>query len=126
MRTASIREFRGASIASPWSSNIQQVNKWSPNGDWVGAQQKVNGNLKYSLIPAVQWSWGTLEESLHYLPDNIILKCPDNISIGQSFEIEVVWQSSPTTIQIINSNYNKNAELTGIYHSMLRPKSSLE
>ena len=126
MRTASIREFRGASIASPWSSNIQQIKKWSPNGDWVGAQQKVNGNLKYSLTPAVQWSWGALEESLHYLPDNIILKCPDNISIGNSFEIEVVWQSSPTTIQIINSNYNKNAELTGIYHSMLRPKSSLE
>ena len=87
IRTASIREFRGASIASPWSLKIQQINKWSPNGDWVGAHRKVNGNLKYSLIPAVQWSWGALGESLHYLPDNIILKYPDNISTGQSFEI---------------------------------------
>ena len=119
-RTASIREFRGDDQVSPWSDAIEQLDPWSIKGTWLGKRQDVNAMLDYSSTRPVNWSWPGQQHQLYYLPDKIILSCPDRIEVNQPFQIDVFWVDPGGNLQVLTANYSGSDNLPVISHLQLR------
>ena len=115
LHTASIREYRGDLLNNNWSTNIDQVNPWSIEGMWQGDKLQINSNLSRDLIQAIQWQWNKDElednQSNHFFPDNIILRCPKKLLQDKSFSITIYWQTKNNQLQIIRSDYNQLHQL---------------
>ena len=126
LRTASIRERRGPDSNSPWTNTLAQMEPWSPNGSWTGTGQRIHADL--SLVPLQQtdWQWTTTSQSMHFFPDRIILRCPEQLVAGQPFSIAVVWQVSDDALQTITADYDSTARLVAVTHQSLkqRPEAS--
>ena len=127
LRTASIREQRRGGSTMGWSDAILQVKPWHPNGPWKG--QKIQILQDLSRVPArnTSWRWKDEEESNqsnHYLPDRIILRCPERLTAGEAFSIEVIWMLNNDVMQTITAAYDKNAELVDVNHQSLSPTHS--
>ena len=63
--------------------------------------------------------------SIHYFPDGIALICPERLTPGQAFSIQVNWKLYDDEIQTITASYDNDAELIGTTHRALRPARSL-
>ena len=127
VRTASIREQQRGGSSVGWSDAILQVKPWTPHGPWKG--QKIQILQDLSRVPArnTSWRWKDEEESNqsnHYLPDRIILRCPERLNAGQAFSIEVIWMLNDDVMQTITATYDKNAELVDVTHQSLSPTHS--
>ena len=121
-RTASIREQRGPQSNSPWTNTLAQMEPWSPEGSWTGTEQRIHADL--SLVPLQQtdWQWTTTSQSMHFFPDRIILRCPDQLVAGQPFSIAVVWQVSDDALQTITADYDSKARLVAVTHQSLKQR----
>ena len=119
LRTASIREQRGAQSNSPWTNRLAPMKPWNPNGRWTGTEQRIRADL--SLVPQQQtdWQWTTTNQSMHFFPDRIILRCPEQLVAGQPFSIAVVWQVSDDALQTITADYDSAARLVAVTHQSL-------
>ena len=127
VRTASIREQRRGVSTVGWSDAILQLKPWHPNGQWQG--QKIQILQDLSRVPAqnASWRWQDTEQSKqsnHFLPDRIILRCPERLTAGQAFSIEVIWMLNDDEMQTITATYNKDAELISVNHQALSPLDS--
>ena len=127
VRTASIREQQRGGSSVGWSDAILQVKPWTPHGPWKGQKTQIRPDL--SRVPArnTSWHWEDAEESSqsnHYLPDRIILRCPERLNAGQAFSIEVIWMLNDDVMQTITATYDKNAELVDVTHQSLSPTHS--
>ena len=128
VRTASIRELRSGGSSLGWTDAIQQVKPWYPNGKWKGQKTQILQDL--SRIPAQNssWLWKDAEQSdqsNHFLPDRIILRCPERLTAGRAFSIEVLWMLNDDGMQTITATYDKTARLIGVTHQSLSPTDSL-
>ena len=124
MRTASIREQQRSGSSVGWSDAILQVKPWHPKGQWKGEKIQILQDL--SRVPArnTSWRWKDAEESSqsnHFFPDHIILRCPERLTAGQAFSIEVIWMLNDDMMQTITAAYDKNAELVDVTHQSLSP-----
>ena len=119
LRTASIREQRGPQSNSPWTDRLAQMKPWHPKGRWTGTEQRIRADL--SLVPQQQteWQWTTTNQSMHFYPDRIILRCPEQLVAGQPFSIAVVWQVSDDALQTITADYDSAARLVAVTHQSL-------
>ena len=70
------------------------------------------------LIQAIQWQWNKDElednQSNHFFPDNIILRCPKKLLQDKSFSITIYWQTKNNQLQIIRSDYNHLHQLINV------------
>ena len=57
---------------------------------------------------------GESDQSNHYLPDRIILRCPKRITPMQPFSIQVIWMLRDDAVQTITAEYEKNLELIDV------------
>ena len=124
LRTASIREQRGETSSSGWTAAVTQMQPWHPDGPWQGQGRQILRNL--SRVPAsnASWTWNKTQQSHstnHYLPDRIILRCPEQLIPGQPFFIEVIWMSNIDAMQTITATYDVDSALIGVTHKTLRP-----
>ena len=127
VRTASIREQRGGRFASAWTDAIEQVTPWHPVGEWKGHRQQILKDLSSIGSTATTWNWMDPEQasqSNHYLPDRIIVRCPERIMTRQFFSIQVIWMLDENAMQTITATYNNNSELIGVTHQSLSPITS--
>jgi len=60
-----------------------------------------------------------LDQSNHYLPDRIILRCPKRIPTMQPFSIQVIWMLRDDAVQTITAEYDKDLELIDVTHQSL-------
>ena len=69
------------------------------------------------------WQWiapGESDQSNHYLPDRIILRCPKR-RMMQPFSIELIWMLRDDAMQTITAEYDKDLELIDVTHQSLSP-----
>jgi hypothetical protein len=127
LRTASIREQRKGGSTVGWTDAILQVKPWHPHGQWKG--QKIQILQDLSRVPAQNASWlwkdaAQFNQSNHFLPDRIILRCPERLTSGQAFSIEVIWMLNDDVMQTITAKYDKDAKLIGVTHQSLSSTDS--
>ena len=123
LRTASIREELGSSAARSWSNTVIQRKPWNPVGRWVGKQRQIHPDLSRVLPQHSNWQWKEKNQSDHFLPDGIILRCPERIVQGQTFSIRVIWLVDENELQTITANYDSKAQLVAVTHQALSPES---
>ena len=123
IRTASIREKRGIQQGKSWSDTVIQVEPWNPVGRWQGKQRQIYPDLSQVLQQRTDWQWKEKNQSGHYLPDGIILRCPERIIPGQSFAIRVIWQVDEHELQVMTANYDSKIQLIAVTHQSLSPES---
>ena len=75
--------------------------------------------LDYSSMRPVKWSWPDQQHQLYYLPDKIILSCPDQIEVNQPFQIDVIWVDPGGNLQVLTASYSGGEELPVISHQQL-------
>jgi hypothetical protein len=126
LHTASIREYRGEPSNNIWSIDIDQMNPWTIDGKWQGEKLQINPNLDRHPIQPIQWQWNLDEPDInqtnHFFPDKIILRCPTKLMQGEAFNITVYWQTKDDQLQIIRANYNQAAQLNALsQQTMHRP-----
>ena len=110
-----------------WSDAILHVKPWTPHGPWKGQKTQIRPDLSRVLARNTSWRWKDAEESNqsnHYLPDRIILRCPERLTAGEAFSIEVIWMLNDAVMQTITATYDKNAELVDVTHQSLSPTHS--
>ena len=127
-RTASIREQRGKTPKPGWTDRRLQVAPWHPTGLWQGQKHQIRRDL--SLVPEqnTSWQWRDADHSnasIHYFPDGIVLICPERLTSGQAFSIQVIWMLNDNEIQTISTSYDNNAEFIGMTHRELKPAPPL-
>ena len=129
LRTASIREQRGKTSNGGWTDAIQHVEPWQPLGPWQGQERQIRRDLSLIPVQRVSWQWVDTErsnQSIHYFPDGIILRCPERLWPGQAISIEGIWMLNDNEIQTITATYNSKAELLAITHQDLKPLNRSE
>ena len=118
LHTASVREYRGDSANNNWSVDINQLNPWTIDGEWQGEKLQINPNLVREPIQTIQWKWNEDElkgnQTNHFFPDNIILRCPKKVLQGRPFSITIYWQTKNNQLQIMRSDYNQIHQLIAI------------
>ena len=100
-----------------------QVEPWNPVGRWQGKQRQIYPDLSQVLQQRTDWQWKEKNQSGHYLPDGIILRCPERIIPGQSFAIRVIWQVDEHELQVMTANYDSKIQLIAVTHQSLSPES---
>lgn len=123
IRTSSIREERGHPLDTLWTDNVVQMKPWHPKGVWKGNTQQINPDLTQDPVEQSNWQWKATEQTTHYFPDRIILRCPQRLVEGQSFSINVLWQVSTKELQTISASYNNQRQLISVMHQSLSPDS---
>ena len=124
IRTASIREQRGGPSTMSWTASINQQQPWHPRGQWQGEKHQIRKDLSRDATRKSFWHWkdqDQSEQSNHYLPDRIILRCPERLTPNQPFSIQVIWMLNDDALQTITARYNTNFELIGVTHQTLQP-----
>lgn len=122
LRTASIREKRGHQSDISWTDTVGQVEPWTPDGRWKGEKLQISPDLSRIPLRRFDWQWMDMDQSNHFFPDGIILRCPERIIPGQDFSIQVVWRDKDFTLQIITARYDNEAHLISVTHHSLTPK----
>ena len=64
---------------------------------------------------------GESDQSNHYLPDRIILRCPKRITPMHLFSFQVIWMLRDDAVPSITAEYDKDLELIDVTHQNLRP-----
>ncbi len=59
------------------------------------------------------------DQSNQYFPDGIILRCPEQIILGQAFSIQVVWLIKEAELQTITAHYKNEAHLISVTYQAL-------
>ena len=121
LRTASIREERGTQQGKSWSATVTQVEPWNPDGRWIGEQRQINPDLSRIPLQRSGWQWMDKDQSNHFFPDGIILRCPERIVPGQAFSIRVIWLVGDGELQTITANYDSRAHVISVTHQALIP-----
>lgn len=127
-RTASIREQRGTTLRRGWTDAIHQVKPWHPTGLWRGQEHQIRRDLSLVAAQNASWQWRDAVQSnpsIHYFPDGIALLCPERLTPGQAFSIQVIWMLNDNEIQTITASYDNDAKFIGMTHRALRPAPSL-
>lgn len=122
MRTASIREERGREPGKSWSDTVLQVEPWKPVGRWTGEQRQIRPDLSRDPLQSSNWQWMDTDQSNHFFPDGIILRCPERIVPGQGFFIRVIWLVDEAELQTITAQYDNEAQLIAVTHQELTPE----
>ena len=123
LRTASIREQRGNQSNFNWTESVAQVKPWNPLGRWEGEQRQIRPDLSRLPVQRSDWQWMDMDQSNHFFPDGIILRCPERIIPGQAFSIRVIWLVDEDELQTITSTYNSGAQFIALTHQALIPES---
>ena len=123
IRTASIREQRGNEPEKGWSDSVIQVEPWHLPGRWTGEQRQIHPDLSRSSLQRADWQWTENDQSNHFFPDGIILRCPERLVPGQLFSIRVIWLVAEGELQIITASYDSMAQLTVLTHQSLTPEA---
>lgn len=121
-RTASIREQRGRPSNPGWTDNIAQVEPWNPAGRWKGEQREIGPDLSRLPVQRSDWQWKAMNQSNHFFPDGIILRCPERLIPGQAFSIQVIWLENDMDLQTISATYDNQAQLISVIHQTLTPE----
>ena len=127
LRTASIREQRRIASTVGWTDAIDQLEPWHPLGQWQGQRHQILRDLSRVSAKDATWRWMEPErsdQSNHYLPDHIILRCPKRITPMQPFSIRVIWMLSDDAVQTITAKYDRHLELIDVTHQALSPGTS--
>ena len=124
LRTASIRETRGPRSETHWTDSIVQVAAWRPDGQWHGQERRINADLSLAPVQSTDWQWDNTTQSNHFFPDGIILRCPETISPGDAFSLQVIWRLNGTMLQTITAHYNENAQLISVIQQTLHPATA--
>ena len=122
-RTSSIREEWGHPSDTLWTDNVVQMKPWHPKGVWKGNTQQINPDLTQNPVGQFNWQWKATDQTKHYFPDRIILRCPQRLVEGQSFSINVLWQVNTKELQTISASYNNQRQLISVMHQSLSPDS---
>ena len=122
MRTASIREERGSQQGKSWSDSVIQVEPWTPVGRWKGEQRQIHPDLSRGPVQRSDWQWMDRDQSNHFFPDGIILRCPERIVPGQAFSIRVIWLVDDGELQTITAQYDSESQLIAVTHQALTPE----
>ena len=121
-RTASIRETRGNQSETIWTNNVEHGEPWHPIGRWQGVTRQLHADLTLGPVQRSEWQWVNTDQTTHFFPDGIILRCPDQRIPGQSFAIEVIWRLNAGELQTITAQYDNKAHLVAITHRSLTPQ----
>ena len=121
MRTASIREERRNQPVKSWSDSVLQVKPWHPVGRWIGEQRQIHPDLSRVSLQRSAWQWIDNDQSNHFFPDGIILRCPEQIVQGQAFSIQVIWLVDGGELQTITADYDSKTQLISLTHQALTP-----
>ena len=119
VRTASIREHRGSASTSPWTKAIAQVPAWQPDGEWHGEEWRLRPDLSLAATGTMAWTWVPSESRSVYFPDDIILRCPARLAVGQAFSVQVIWKINQAELQLIAADYDAAAAVVGLRHQRL-------
>ena len=122
LRTASIREVRGSQPGKGWSDTVIQVEPWNPVGRWKGEQREIHPDLSRVPVQRSDWQWMDRDQSNHFFPDGIILRCPERIVPGQAFSIRVIWLVDDGELQTITAQYDSESQLIAVTHQALTPE----
>ena len=123
LRTASIREQRGNQSNFNWTESVAQVKPWNPVGRWEGEKRQIQADLSRIPVQRTDWQWINNNQTNHFLPDRIILRCPERITPGQAFSIRVIWLVDDGELQTITAHYNSEFQLMAVTHQALTPES---
>lgn len=121
VRTTSIREERGDRSSKSWTDFIDQEEPWNPNGRWQGKESQIRADLSRMPTKQSSWQWKETEQTNHFFPDGIILRCPDQIVAGQPFSVRVVWLVNNNALQTLIVDYDSEAQLIAVTHQSLTP-----
>ena len=99
-----------------------QVEPWNPVGRWKGEEHQIHPDLSRLRSLSSDWQWMDKDQSNHFFPDGIILRCPERIPTEQAFSIRVIWLVNGGELQTITANYDSNAQLIGVTHQALAPE----
>lgn len=123
LRTASIREKRGSQSDIDWTDTVVQMEPWNPVGRWQGEQRQIQADLSRVPVQRSDWQWINNNQTNHFLPDRIILRCPERITPGQAFSIRVIWLVKDAELQTMTAAYDSKARLISVTHQLLTPEA---
>ena len=87
LRTAGIRDRPGRQSDISWTDTVDQVEPWTLDNRWKGEKLQINPELSCNPLRRSDWQWMDMDQSNHFFPDGIILRCPERIIPGQDFSI---------------------------------------
>ena len=119
VRTASIREHRESASESPWTKAIAQMAPWQPDGEWQGEELLLRPDLSLVTTGTMTWTWAECKPLTVFFPDNIILRCPARLVLGQAFSVQVIWMLNQVELQLISADYDSAADLVALRHQRL-------
>ena len=96
---------------------------WNPVGRWEGEKRQIQADLSRIPVQRSDWQWINNNQTNHFLPDRIILRCPERITPGQAFSIRVIWLVDDGELQTITAHYNSEFQLMAVTHQALTPES---
>ena len=99
-----------------------QGERWNPLGRWKGRQRQIHPDLSRVVKQRSDWQWRDRNHSNHFLPDGIILCCPERLVSGRPFSIRVIWQLDEDELQTITANYDSKAQLIDVTRQALTPE----
>ena len=77
---------------------------WNPSGRWQGEERRIHSDLSLGPLQHSSWQWTDMNQSNHFFPDGIILRCPERIIPGQAFSIQVVWLFKDVSLQTMTAS----------------------
>lgn len=113
-RTACIREQRNHLAESPWTDDVQIIPAWDTGSNWRGITHIIDAALQRSKVK------GTLEipvqpgEKIYFFPDNIVLRCPEQITLNKPFSVSSIWLDSSYKLRTIMATYGADSRLIDV------------
>ncbi|BAZ49931.1 hypothetical protein NIES4103_25440 [Nostoc sp. NIES-4103] len=103
-RITHIREHLGSFTVEPPGSEVKEI-----DGQWIGKKQYMAPDLKISdtePIPELILDPTKAINKTVFLPDGVVVNTPENLEIGQEFQIVAGRFVSPTTFKRLTAKYN--------------------
>ena len=113
-RTACIREQRAGLGQSPWSDDVNVIPAWNVGNNWRGVTEIIDAALNRSRSEDSIKTTLQPNENEYFFPDNIILRCPKQLSLNKPFVISSLWLESTNQLRVIMASYGSDFKLIDV------------
>ncbi|MGL5877461.1 MAG: DUF3598 family protein [Xenococcaceae cyanobacterium] len=118
-RTASIREDAAGFPSQYWSTELKQLSDLNLEGNWQGTSITMTPDLQVSEPITTELHFPIKGNKTFFFPDRISLSCPERVTIGNSFQIAANWLITPSQLQQITVDYDRDGAFSKLTLQML-------
>ena len=113
-RTACIREKRAGLGLSPWSDDVRMIPAWNVGNNWQGFTEIIDAALNRATYENTFETRLQPDQNEYFFPNNIILRCPKQLSLNKPFEVSSLWLETTSLLRTITASYGADSKLIDV------------